>query len=139
MINIYVCNSDKKISSQKIIFINENLGNYVENDLEFIPNNFTVDTSKQQKISVYQYKGNFVKLKSLSDIPKAKNDDYLATLKNYYGTLSFGNLYFDNTCENSVLPLYYSCNTHSITSYLIYLKKINNNWKIIKVKQLWIS
>ncbi|WP_300672129.1 hypothetical protein [Soonwooa sp.] len=139
-INTYNCNNEKDVGEEKTIFVNENLGNYVENDLEFIPKNYTTDKTKSQKISINQNNTNLLKLKSLADIPKVENrDQYLSSLKNYYGTFNFGNLYLDKNHENAIIPLYYSCNSHSTTSYLLYLKKVNKNWKIIHVKQLWIS
>jgi len=140
-INKYHCNENQSTNSKNLIFINEYPGNIFSDDKESIRKNFKMlSLSDKLKLDLKKYNGKLYEIKPLSEIPKDENADlYVEKLEDFYGIISFGNLFLDKTKQNGIIPLYYSCNSHSISSYFIYLIKQNGIWKINKIKQNWIS
>lgn len=57
----------------------------------------------------------------------------------FSGSLSFSKIYFDDAKESGVFEATYYCGASCGRGYSVYIKKMNNKWKIIKVMHTWIS
>ena len=57
----------------------------------------------------------------------------------FSGALSFSKIYFDKQRENGVFEAGYYCGSKCAVGFVVYLKKIKNNWIVIKIERSWIS
>ncbi len=132
--------SIKKDTLHRVVAFN--IQNYIAPD-DFLANN----VSKYKLVDDSVWNFTLEKYSSLRYILKDSNElpitDNLNVWKNKYpkfsGGLSFSKIYFDEAKENGIFEATYYCGPSCGLGYAIYIKKTNTKWKILKVKNIWIS
>ena len=78
--------------------------------------------------------------KYISELPRdIEFKNWENKYKKFAGSLMFSRIQFDNKKENGVLSIGYYCGGKCGVGYLVFIKKINDNWVIDKVVDTWIA
>lgn len=94
------------------------------------------------KTDLSKYKSLKFTFKHLSEHPSNRDLEYDNWKKRYpkfAGVMYFSRIKFDKKKESGILNVDYSCGGKCGLGYLVYIKKVNDRWVIIKVEQTSIS
>lgn len=138
--------SDKQRDSIKKDTLNRVVAFNIENNK--VPIDFLTQIPKKYKTindSIWNF--NLEKYKSPKYIFKNDSEltldrelvDWQKKYTKFSGALSFSKIYFDKQRQNGVFEANYYCGSKCGVGFLVYLKKIKNNWKVIKTERSWIS
>jgi hypothetical protein len=95
-----------------------------------------------EKTDFSKYKSSKFTFKHESEYPGDRDSEYSTWKKNYpkfAGVMYFSRIKFDNKKESGSLNVYYCCGGKCGLGYLVYIKKVSDQWVIVKVKQTSIS
>lgn len=133
--------SIRKDSSGLVIAVNDQAMSILDSDLKEIPETYTISSDtvlwvrNPEKFNSEKYI-----FKKVSDIPDdPMHEKWSAQYPKFTGALTFSKIYFDPKAENGIMAVSYSCGSGCGLGYLVYISKINDVWKIRKVKRTWIS
>lgn len=92
------------------------------------------------KTEIQNYNNRKFIFKHLSELPPAINfKNWTAKYPKFVGVLVFSNIQFDVSKTNGTLDVGYHCGDRCGLGFLVTIKKVDDKWVIIKVKDTWIS
>ena len=132
--------SIRKDTISRIVAIRNEMTGIHEYDLKEIPTKFKISDDLISRINAEKYNSQKYKFKDLSTLPFEESfDNWANKYKTFSGVLEFSHIYFDENLNNGVLTVTYSCNIRCSVTYLVYILKDENKWKIKKVQKIGIS
>ena len=137
----------KKDTSKVIIAFDSNILPYEKEYDKIVVENFPKDTLlkiKEDKTKEYILNFKNIKLNSKFKLKNIKefNKENIFERKykfNFSGILRVSGIKFDKKKENGILDVGFTCGRLCGYGNKVYIKKVNNKWKIIKMEQTWIS
>jgi hypothetical protein len=137
----------KKDTSKIIIAFDPKIAPYEKVYEKIVDKNFPNDTilkfkKDESKVYVLDYKkiklnGKF-KLKNINEFDK-KNIFERKYKFNFSGIFEVSGIKFDKKKESGVLDVGFTCGRLCGYGNTVYIKKVKNKWRIVKMKPTWIS
>jgi hypothetical protein len=124
----------EKTTKNYTIAVETRINNIIElNDEKFKPEKIN-DNGYKLNLELIDYKPNIT---FIAKTGSRKNSEYLENKQNkdVFGVISFSRINFDEQRENAVLAVDVFCGRLCCAGYLVYLKRVNNSWKIVKTIQ----